>query len=134
MKKLGICFMILFFVLIVGCEKKTSSQEKLLFGNWNCESSKKLILKNNKSFENYITNDKNNFYVKGTYIIDDVKLENDIQKYVIIMNATERIIYGNTYTNEYTTKYEIAMDLSDTDHFIMMNTVSSSIDICEREY
>ena len=49
------------------------------------------------------------------------------------MNATERIIYGNTYIDEYATKYEIAMDLSDTDHFIMMNTVSSSINICERE-
>lgn len=132
MKKIYICLLFLSIMLITGCNKKEFSNENLLYGKWDCDDDVAIVFDKEKNFEMYMDGDKNTFSIIGTYNIDKMKIEDNIQKYTITMYSNKRTILGTTYTDEYSTQYSISIDLSDVNSLGMINTVTSSIYVCQK--
>ena len=127
------------FILVIGIFASFSllgnylaSSGKLLEAVWDCGNNIVLNLDKNNSFKMYDSANNNYLDVTGTYKLEKQKQEESTLKYILDMNAKERTVSNQKYTDEYDTQYLISMDSSNQNSIHMVNTVSYGTYDCKK--
>lgn len=128
----GIVFVVVLLLIIV-LFSKILGGNKSIYGTWDCGATNPIrveIAKNN-DFKMYIRDNKEMMNIEGTYTTEE-KTKETGKAYELTMKASKRVVNGKTYTESYTTKYELTVDKENSDSLSMVNTVSYSTYQCTR--
>ena len=142
---------ILFIVAIIfffkNSNKKDNKEDNYpIYGTWSCISGidsytggnedffkradTKVVIKKDHTFEMYDIQDKNTLDVKASLVIEENTKDKEYNKYLLAVTSTDRVVNGQSYTNEYTTKYQLIFTGDAQEEFGMINTITNSLYYC----
>ncbi len=109
------------------------NNDNLLYGKWSCDSNIEIILKKTKEFELYDANNKSNLDIIGSFKVDNVQKDSITKKYTVTMKSNNRTVSGEKLTDDYTTRYEFAIDIENPKKLALINVISYNTYYCTKK-